>query len=242
MRRWPLLLASFLALPLPAQDTVDIEPYREAAIQKWEKAITQLESRDTTETHPDDAILFVGSSSIRLWKDIADDMAPYHPIQRGYGGAKWSDVVIFADRLITPHQFRAVVFFVGNDITGGDDDRTPEEVVGLFAHVWERVRAHNPDAPVFYIAVTPTPLRWSAWPDARAANSAVREFCAPKDNTWFIGTESVYLDAQGQPRPELFIEDRLHLNRDGYIRWAAAIKSQLDTVLNGAGVMSTEAE
>jgi lysophospholipase L1-like esterase len=101
--------------------------------------------------------------------------------------------------------------------------------------VWQRVRAHNPAAPVFYVAVTPTPSRWAAWPAARNANSAVRNFCAGKTNTWFIGTESIYLDAEGQPCPDLFIDDQLHLNRDGYTRWAAAIKSHLDSVLNGAG-------
>ena len=214
---------------------VDLEKYRAAAVEKWEEAIAELEQRDKSETHPDDSILFVGSSSVRFWADIAADMAPYHPIQRGYGGAKWSDVAIFADRLIKPHTFRAAVFFVGNDITGGAEDKSPEEIVGLFAHVLGRVREHNEAAPVFYVAVTPTPARFNAWPQIKVANSAVRTFCERSRNVHFIGTESLYLDAARQPRPELFVEDGLHLNRDGYMRWAAAIKSQLDSVLGGAG-------
>jgi hypothetical protein len=227
-----LVLANFTAT---AQGTADLEKYRSGSTKRWEKDIAKLEALDKSESHPDNAILFVGSSSIRRWETIAADMAPYHPIRRGFGGCKWSDVAIFADRLITPHQFRAVVFFVANDITGGDDDKTPEEVAALFAQVWQRVRAHNSDAPVFFIPVTPTPSRWSVWPTARKANSEIRQFCADKDNTWFIGTESIYLDADGQPRPGLFVGDRLHLNPDGYSRWATAIKSHLDTVLNGAG-------
>ena len=228
------VLASAL-LNTSAQAVVDLGPYRAASLKKWESAITKLEALDKTEAHPDDAILFVGSSSIRRWDTIATDMAPYHPIRRGFGGSRWSDVAIFADRLITPHKFRAVVFFVANDISGRDSDKSPDEVAALFAHVWQRVRAHAPDAPVFYIAVTPTPSRWAAWSKTKAANSKVSEFCSSKNNTWFIGTESIYLDANGQPRPDLFVADRLHLNPEGYTRWAAAIKSHLDTVLGGAG-------
>ena len=122
---------------------VDIDKYRTAAVERWGDAIAQLELKDKIETHPGNSILFVGSSSIRRWDEIGADMAPYHPIQRGYGGAKWSDVAIFAERLISPHTFRAVVFFVGNDITGRADDKSPEEVTGLFSYVLGRVREHN---------------------------------------------------------------------------------------------------
>ena len=161
-------------------------------------------------------------------------MAPYHPIQRGYGGAKWTDVAIFADRLVTPHKFRAVVFFVANDITGGEHDQTPEEVAQLFAYVLGRVRAHSAEAPVFYVAVTPTESRFRAWKKIKAGNTLVRQLCERSKHTHFIGTESVYLNAAGQPRPELFRKDKLHLSREGYKLWAAAIKSHLDTVLDGA--------
>ncbi len=211
-----------------------VERYREEAVEQWEATIQRLEARDEAETHPADSILFVGSSSIRLWADIAADMAPYHPIRRGYGGARWSDVAVFAERLIEPHTFRAVVFFVGNDITGRAVDKSPEEVARLFEYVLGVVRAHNATAPVFHVAVTPTASRFAVWPQIKAANRAVQAVCDAADDTYFIGTESIYLDGEGQPHAELFLGDRLHLNREGYIRWAAAIKSHLDTVLGGA--------
>ena len=125
-----------------------------------------------------------------------------------------------------------VVFFVGNDIKGGKNDKSAEEVVSLFSYVWKKARAHQPAAPIFYIAMTPTQARVAAWPKIQKANSAVRAFCMSKENTYFIGTQSIYLDENEKPRTELFVGDKLHLNRDGYIRWAAAIKSHLDTVLN----------
>jgi len=215
----PAILASLSAAgseSLPSSEQVDLDKYRAAAVERWATAIAELEVKDKAESHPDDSILFVGSSSIRRWSNIAADMAPYQVIQRGYGGARWADVAVFAERLISPHKFRAVVFFVGNDITGGGEDRTPAEVARLFAYVVGRVREHNAEAPVFYIAVTPTESRFAAWPEVRAGNTAVRQFCERWKNTYFIGTESIYLDANGNPRPELFVADKLHLSRDGY--------------------------
>ncbi|MCF7675659.1 MAG: hypothetical protein K9M97_09965, partial [Akkermansiaceae bacterium] len=106
----PLLVLANLTAT--AQGIVNLEKYRADSTNRWEKDIAKLEALDQSESHPGNAILFVGSSSIRRWDTIVDDMAPYHPIQRGFGGCTWSDVAIFADRLITPHPFRAIVFFV----------------------------------------------------------------------------------------------------------------------------------
>ena len=229
-----LLLILAGAPGLAASEPVDVEQYRTEAVERWENEIEKLEARDKAENHPDDSILFVGSSSIRRWQDIATDMAPYHPIQRGFGGSRWSDVAVFAERLITPHKFRGVVFFVANDIAGREGDKTPEEVAELFAYVLGKVREHDPTAPVFYVAVTPTLNRWKAWSQIKVANTAARSVCDRSENTYFIGTESVFLDAAGEPRPELFVEDQLHQNRNGYILWTAAIKAHLDAVLGGA--------
>lgn len=238
MKYFPTLIlgAAVVALPIlaSADKPLDIEQYRTEAVEKWEEDIAQLEAKDAEENHPDDSILFIGSSSIRLWKEIEEDLSPYHPIQRGFGGSKFSDLGIYADRLITPHRFRAVVIFCANDIAGKDTDKTPEEVVELFSFLRAKIRKHNPDAPVFYIPVTPTPKRWDVYPVVRKANLAIRDLCLSDPNTHYIGTESIFLDAAGQPRPEFFVEDQLHLNRDGYLRWSAAVKSHLDTVLGGA--------
>ena len=230
-----LVTAEVLAARSKAFATgADVEEYRAAALERWSEAIAKLEARDKSESHPKDSILFIGSSSIRRWNSIAEDMAPYHPIQRGYGGAKWSDVAVFAERLIRPHTFRAAVFFVGNDVSGSENDRTPAEVAALFQYVLGIVRKHNPSAPVLYVAVTPTPRRWKAWPRIKAANSAVRGLCSETRDTYFVGTESVFLQPDGEPLPELFVSDQLHLNDEGYGRWSAVIKSHLDTVLDGA--------
>lgn len=225
---------SLLRWSLDAIDKqVDLEKYRRESEAKWGSDIAKLEALNKTEAHPEDSILFLGSSSIRLWDDIAQDMMPYHPIKRGFGGCKFSDMAVFADRLITPHQFKAVVLFVANDIKGkpGEADKTPEEIAQLFRYMCARIKAHNSQAPVFCIAITPTASRLSVWPKQRAANMALREVCRERANTYFIDTESLYLDSKGQPRSEYFVADQLHLNELGYDLWSAAIKTHLDGVL-----------
>ena len=154
-----------------AQDSLPaIEPYVEEATKKWEKEIVKLETRNGQESHADDSVLFIGSSSIRLWKTIEEDVAPYHPIRRGYGGAKFSDVAVYARRLIYPHKYRALVMFVANDVQGKDNDKTPDEVEPLVRHIMDVSRAHQPEAPILIIEVTPTSSRFKTWKEIRALN------------------------------------------------------------------------
>ena len=209
-----------------------LAPYRSQAVEKWETAIQKLEASDQNESHPDGSILFVGSSSIRLWKTIAEDVAPYHPIQRGYGGAKFSDVAVFTKRLILPHQYRAMVVFVANDIQGKESDHTVDEVEQLVRHVLNVSRQHQPLSPVLLIEVTPTSRRFAAWQKIRELNSRLRDVALTTPHTHFIPTAGHYLQpSTGLPRDELFVNDKLHLNRDGYRIWGNIVRRRLDEVL-----------
>jgi len=200
-------------------------------VLSWEEDIRQFEHLDSVEHYPPDAILFAGSSSIRLWSTLARDMAPYPVIQRGYGGAKLSDLAVYAERLIYPHQCRAIVMFIANDISGSEQDKSPAEVARLFNSVLGTIRNKYPDTPVFWIAITPTASRWNVWPRIREANRLIRESCLGHKNTHFITTEHAFLNSSGMPREELFQPDRLHLNPDGYAVWTQLVKKELDAVL-----------
>lgn len=215
----------------PAKEHDFLETYREKAVEKWEKAISEMEQRNQTETYPADAILFLGSSSIRRWDDIQEDMAPFRPIQRGYGGAKYSDLAIFAERLIRPHQYRALAIFVGNDVSGSTSDKTPDQVEELVRYVLDVSMKHQPSAPVLLIEVTPTQKRFKVWPQIRQVNARLREVALSTANVHFVATAEHYLDPDGNPRNEYFVEDKLHLNEQGYDVWANVIRQQLSQVL-----------
>ncbi len=209
-----------------------LRTYRELPeVKAWESDIEKFEQLDISKSYPSDAVMFAGSSSIRLWSTLGKDMLPYNVIQRGYGGAKLSDFAVYADRIIYPHQCSAIVLFVGNDITGDENDKSPEEVASLFRNVLYTIRRKYQDTPVFWIQVTPTSSRWHVWPEIKEANELIRKLCENHRNTYFINTEQAFLNASGLPRNELFISDKLHLNEDGYALWAEIIKNELNKVL-----------
>ena len=202
--------------------------------ERWESTIQALEALDKKESHPDDAILFVGSSSIRLWKTIEEDMAPYPAIRRGYGGAKFSDLRVYAKRLTHPHKCRAIVIFVANDVSGRDTDRTPTAVADDVRSVIASIRETHPTTPILFIAVTPTASRWAAWNKTQAVNAAIAEICSDLPHVHWIATVGAFLGKDGRPQDGYFIGDKLHLNEQGYDVWAKLIKARLEQVVGVA--------
>jgi hypothetical protein len=223
-------VGSFLLVLLVFGCSQKFSKYEDAA-KSWESEIQQLEALDKTEADPDNAVLFIGSSSIRLWNNIADNMAPYPTIRRGYGGAKFSDLIFYTDRLVYPHDFRALVVFVANDISNTPEDKSPQEIVKLFKEVVKTVREKNPKKPIFLVEITPTNSRWEVWSETKRANDLLKKYCESTYNLYFIETAEGFLGSDGKPRAELFREDQLHLKQIGYDIWAEQIKGRLKQVL-----------
>ena len=195
---------------------------------KWAGEIDNFEKLDTQESYPNDAILFVGSSSIRKWTNIKEDMAPYPVIQRGFGGSKLEDLAFYFKRIVYPHRFRALVIFSGtNNLTAKPSDSTPKELESLAKHIRKEIKQKYPNTPVFWIAITPTNARWKAWPQVQEANRLVQNMCKQTPNFHFIETASNYLGPDGLPINNLFIADQIHMNEDGYHIWAKIIKKEL---------------
>ncbi len=227
MRRNFILIAFLFIL-----SCAPLSRYRELPeVKAWESEIEKFEQLDVTKSYPSDAILFAGSSSIRMWSTIGKDMLPYNVIQRGYGGAKLSDFAVYADRIIYPHPCQAIVIFIANDIAGNDDDKSPLEVSQLFRKTLYIIRRKFADTPVFWISITPTPSRWHVWPEIREANELIKEICESHRSTYYIDTEKYFTNANGLPRSELFLEDKLHLNEQGYRIWSGIIKNDLNSVM-----------
>ena len=193
---------------------------------KWEPDVDKLSATNMSDG-AEDAIVCLGSSSFRLWNTIDKDMAPYKIVRRAYGGAKYCDLAIHAPKLVDGLRFRAAMIFVGNDITGNEKDKSPEEIARLAKIVMDTVREQHPDAPVFLIAITPTPSRFQHWSKIVMANRALEKLASEQPNTFFVSTQDKYLNSQGEPRPELFEKDRLHQNQEGYLIWSSLLKRSL---------------
>jgi hypothetical protein len=195
----------------------------------WEQAIVELENRTNKAKPSRDAVLFVGSSSIRFWDTLMQDMHPLPVIQHGFGGSKIYDVVYYAERLITKWNPSKVVIFVGsNDINGNDQHQLAP------AHIAEQLRillgvifSANADTEVFYISITPTQYSWDKWESVQLANLMAEEVCTEFQNATYIETKDLFLDENGEPNKDFFVIDGLHLNKAGYALWTKRIKPLL---------------
>ena len=194
----------------------------------WEVAVRKFEREDAEVARPSDAVLFYGSSSIRRWRTIEEDMAPRPVIQRGYGGARLSDAVGFVPRVVAPHaDVDAIVVFVANDIDGRPNQPTPVEVGELAKDLLARVRESHPDTPLVWIETTPTPARWDLWPLISEANDLIEAACQSDGHAEYLRTADNFL-TDGRPAAQWFVSDGIHLNDDGYALWSALIRETLD--------------
>jgi hypothetical protein len=230
LKQNPALFIMIVTVLLVFTSCSPLRKYKEKD-RKWAyPEIQAFERLDNTQTYAADALLFIGSSSIRLWKTLEEDMKPYPVIQRGYGGAHFRDMVFFTDRILADHPLSMVVCFVANDISGSGKDGTPQEVLKLFKYFIKQVRAKHPSIPIMQVAITPTQSRWQLWPQINVVNQLIKAFCEKTENLYFINTVPEFLDEHGQPKPHWFVGDQLHLNKKGYEVWNRIIKGEIEKV------------
>ncbi len=230
----PAVLALvFLALTAPSHAQAPAVESKPAAVEsstptgpaKWEKDIAAFEASDKTNPPPKSAIFFIGSSSIRLWKTLTNDF-PEHPvINRGFGGSQVSDSIEFAYRIVLPHEPRLIVMYAGvNDINA---KKSPEQVLANFKTFVGKIRAKLPKTRIAFISIAGNPARWNQIDQVRAANKLVADYCKQGNNLDYIDTHSQMLGADGQPLPDIFVADRLHMNEKGYDIWKRVVAPYL---------------
>ena len=197
-----------------------------ASPNRWEADIKKFEEADRQQPPAKGAVLFVGSSSIRMWKDLAEDFPATKVINRGFGGSQARRIpLITPDRIIIPYQPRMILLYAGdNDLAAG---KTPQQVFDDYKAFVSRVRAKLPDAKIAYISIKPSLARVKLMEQMRATNELIRGYAAKGKNLVFIDVFTPMLNQSGQPRPELFIQDGLHMNREGYDIWRKVIAPYL---------------
>jgi lysophospholipase L1-like esterase len=189
---------------------------QEPKADKWEKDIAAFEAPDLKSPPPQNEIVFVGSSSIRLWKST-EAFPDLKVINRGFGGSEIADSLKYADRIILPCKPRIVVLFAGgNDINAG---KTPEKVAEDFKALVARIHAALPKTKVYYISLFPNVKRRAQDEKCRKLNDLIQTFTKSDARLGYIDTASRMRAADGGPRPELLREDGLHMNDDGYKIW-----------------------
>lgn len=195
------------------------------AADPWQGEITALVAGDATNPPPQHAVLFVGSSSIRFWKKLAQDFPGIPTINRGFGGSTIPDSTHYAGRIVVPYHPNVIVLYAGdNDIA---EHHTPNQVIDDFKAFVARVRRDLPQVPIVFISIKPSVARASLWPQMRAANAGIAAWSKTQRGVIYLDVASKMLDADGKPRPDLLRRDGLHMKRAGYAIWIAALKPVL---------------
>jgi lysophospholipase L1-like esterase len=196
-----------------------------AAPEKWAQEIDRLTSGDATNPPPAGGVVFVGSSSIRLWKTLAEDFPGTATINRGFGGSELADSVVYADRIVIPYEPKVVVLFAGtNDLNNG---KTPEVVLADFQAFRTKLHTALPAARLIYLAITLAPSRAQIHEQMRTANQLIAADISTDPRCTFVDINTPMAGADGVIPDSLFVNDRLHLNRDGYAIWKRVLAPHL---------------
>jgi lysophospholipase L1-like esterase len=194
----------------------------DTATSQWEGDIEKFERADSLHPPPQDAILFVGSSSIRMWKTLRQDFPAFRVINRGFGGSEMADAVRYANRIILPYRPRMVIVYAGdNDLANG---KKPEQIFSDYKELVRLIRQHLPKTRIAFISVKPSLDRWRLVEKIRTTNRLIQQYSLKGKRLAYIDIFTPMLGKDGTPRKELFAPDGLHLNAKGYALWVKVVK------------------
>jgi len=193
--------------------------------ERWAPDLRGFVEADRTNAPLRGGVLFVGSSTIRLWTTLEQDFAEHQVLNRGFGGSEMLDSIYWFDRLMAPHRPRSIVIYAGdNDLANG---LWPEQVCADFQALVRKIQARQPGAGIFYLAIKPSRSCLALLEDARRANALIQAACQPERGVTFVDTFTPTLGLDGKPRTELFANDQLHLNAGGYAVWREVLRPYL---------------
>jgi len=219
-----LLIMFCSSFVLNAQDKPADNP-----AQKWENDIRQFEQWDSKNTFPSEAVLFVGSSSIRLWP-TRECFGEFPVLNRGFGGSQISDVNYFAGRIVLPYRPKVIVFYAGdNDIAAGKGASQVYDDYKKFAGL---VHEKLPATRIVYIGIKPSRSRWSLWEVMNEANMKIKALSEKDDRLHYFDSATPLLSSDGIPNVEFFLKDQLHLNEKGYEAWTRQLKPIVEKAFN----------
>ena len=212
------LVATVAVMQAVAAEGPDPDPAR------FSEEIDTFVTWDSKNSFPQGGILFVGSSSIRLWPTaIAFPDKPI--INRGFGGSELSDVIHFYEQVIKPYSPSRIFLYAGdNDIGYG---KSADQVFEDYLEIVARLQKDLPESELVFISIKPSSARWDKWPEMARANRMVSEYALDHNNLGFADLATPLLESDGNPK-DVFVEDGLHLNEEGYRLWRKALAPFLE--------------
>ena len=219
-RPWILAITSLFLLTLVSAEEMVKRPKPE----RWDEAIGKFLAEDAETAPAKGGILFVGSSSIRMW-DTKRWFPQLETLNRGFGGSWTQDTIHYTEKIVIPYAPRTIVLYAGdNDINGG---LKAQAVFADYVKFADAVHAKLPETDIIYVAIKPSVSRWALWPEMKAANALVAKRCEDEPKEHFADIAPLLLGEDGKPDAKFFVKDGLHLSEAGYKAWSEYLAPML---------------
>jgi lysophospholipase L1-like esterase len=189
--------------------------------------IQAFQKEDSVHRPPKNAILFVGSSTFRLWPDIQQYFPSHKIINRGFGGSTLLDMLHYEQETIFKYNPKQIVIYCGDNDLASSDTVTSKIVYERFRQLFADIRSKLPKTSLVFVSIKPSPSRWRLKEKMIEANTLIKEFLAKQKKTAFVDTWSAMLNNEGKPMDDIFKEDKLHMNAKGYAIWQKIIEPYL---------------
>ncbi|NCU03606.1 MAG: G-D-S-L family lipolytic protein [Chitinophagaceae bacterium] len=212
------IITMFIVLAVNAQNKEPFPFWNE--VQKFKTA-------DSIAFPPSNQILLIGSSSFTLWKDVQTCFPDRKILNRAFGGSTLADVIRYRYDVIFPYQPKQIVIYCGENDFASSDTVTVELVTQRFITLFNYIRAKYKNVPVAYVSMKPSPSRMHLLEKYKEGNKRIHAYLATRPNTKFVDVYNAMLTATGEPMPDIFLNDNLHMNAKGYAIW----KTKLEKVL-----------
>jgi lysophospholipase L1-like esterase len=201
--------------------------FTQTAKYPFTEDILKFKSIDSASPPPQNAILFIGSSTFTKWTDVDSYFPGYTIINRAFGASTVANLLHYSDELLNPYHPRQVVIYCGENDFAASDSITPEIVNNRFVALYTLIRSRIPDAKITYVSMKPSPKRWYLKDKYIVSNNFIHKFLKKQHNTSYVDIWSKMLDKNKQPMAGIFTEDQLHINAEGYQILQKAIKPHL---------------
>ncbi|MCD8176061.1 MAG: GDSL-type esterase/lipase family protein [Tannerellaceae bacterium] len=196
-------------------------------VQRHEADIENFRRQDSevTDFHCD--VLFFGSSSIRLWKTLEEDMSPLRVLNRGYGGSTVRDILYNYRDIFSDYKPSQIVFYCDNDINGGRHDVTIGELYDLYRILFDRLNHDYPGVPVYFLSDKHSRSRANLRETQQIVNNLIRTYAETSKQLVYIDVTTPLLQPDREINDSLYLDDKLHITREAYQLWTNIIKPYL---------------
>ncbi len=193
----------------------------------YEAEVSDLVARLAADPVPEPAVVY-GSSTIRIWTTMERDLKSKRVVNAGFGGSTLEACAHFFERIVPPTEPASLLVYAGDNDLG--DGRSPEHVLASFRRLSAQVDDCCGPIPFGFISIKPSPARADILDRIRYTNELIRSEIERLALGYYVPLFDDMLD-DGEPRPELFLDDGLHLGPAGYELWTQLLEPYRDRLL-----------